>query len=215
MYVHLMTLRTTRLTAFSPQLPVPKHPVVFSKPPTALTGPYDDIHIHPEVQQKLDYEGELTVVIGKDAKNVNAANALDYVFGYSAGNDLSARHYQVPADVSGGQFSYAKSFDQFAPIGPCITSTAIIPDPHALSYKTIVNGEVRQQTPTSDMIWKVGQIIEHLSRGTTLKAGTCIMTGTPSGVGLFMKPPAFLKDGDIVDIEIEQIGTMRNKIIFD
>ena len=194
---------------------VPSQPVVFTKPPDALAGPFDDLHIHPEVQSQLDYEGELTIVIGKDAKNVKAKDALNYVLGFTAGNDVSARDYQLPASVSGGQFGYAKSFDDFAPVGPCITATAVIGDPQTLNYVTRVNGEVRQQTSTDDMIWSVGQIIEHLSRGTTLRAGTCIMTGTPSGVAFFMDPRVFLKDGDVVEVEIEKIGTIRNKIVFD
>ena len=197
------------------KLQIPKYPVVFVKPPDALAGPYANIHIHPEVQQQLDYEGELTVIIGRDAKNVPASRALDYVLGYTVGNDLSARDFQVPASVCGGQFCYAKSFDQFAPIGPCIASTACVPDPQNLHYYTKVNGEIRQSTSTSDMVWTVAQIIEHLSRGTTLRAGTFIMTGTPSGVGLFMQPPQFLKDGDVVEIGIDGIGAISNTIVFD
>lgn len=199
---------------FEGQASIPKHPVVFSKPSTALAGPYEDVHVHPEVQKMVDYEGELTVVIGRAAKNVQAEDALDYVLGFTAGNDVSARDYQGPIEVSGGQFSYAKSFDTFAPIGPCITSTKLIPDPQALNYVTRVNGEIRQQTSTSDMIWSVKQIIEHLSRGTTLLPGTCIMTGTPSGVGVWMVPPKFLKHGDVVEVEIEKIGMIRNKMVF-
>jgi 2-keto-4-pentenoate hydratase/2-oxohepta-3-ene-1,7-dioic acid hydratase in catechol pathway len=194
---------------------VPKHPVVFTKPSDALAGPFDDIHIHPEVQQQLDYEGELVVVIGRDAKNVSVGEALDYVLGYAVGNDVSARDYQVPNATSGGQYSYAKSFDQFAPIGPCIASTSLIPDPQALSYVTRVNGETRQQTSTSDMIHDVKHLIVHLTRGTTLRRGTCIMTGTPSGVGLWMDPPKFLKSGDVVEVEIDKIGMIRNKVVFD
>jgi transcription initiation factor TFIIH subunit 2 len=197
------------------KLQIPKYPVVFVKPPDALAGPYDKIHIHPEVQHKLDYEGELTVIIGRDAKNVPAARALDYVLGYTVGNDLSARDFQTPVSVSGGQFCYAKSFDQFAPIGPCIASTACVPDPQNLNYYTKVNGETRQRISTSDMVWTVSQIIEHLSRGTTLRSGTFIMTGTPSGVGLFMQPPQFLKDGDVIEIGIDGIGAITNTIVFD
>lgn len=197
------------------QLQIPTYPVIFSKPPAAITGPFDDIHIHPETQAKLDYEGELTAVIGKDCKNVKASNALDYILGFTVGNDVSARDFQMPASVCGGQFGYAKSFDQFAPIGPAITATDVIGDVQQLKYTTKVNGEVRQKTSTNDMIWTVAQIIEHLSRGSTLRAGTCIMTGTPSGVGLFMDPPGFLKDGDVVEIEVEKIGALKNKIVFD
>jgi transcription initiation factor TFIIH subunit 2 len=114
----------------------------------------------------------LTIVIGKDAKNIPASQAFDYILGYTVGNDVSARNFQLPANISGGQFGYAKSFDAFAPIGPCIASTAIIPDPQKLTYTTKVNGEVRQKTGTDDMIYSVAQIVEHLSRGTTLRAGT-------------------------------------------
>ncbi|KAH8692356.1 hypothetical protein BGW36DRAFT_431573 [Talaromyces proteolyticus] len=197
------------------KMTVPKHPVVFTKPADALTGPFDDIHVHPDVQNQIDYEGELTVVIGRDAKNVRTEDALDYVLGYTCGNDVSARDYQVPADISGGQFSYAKSFDQFAPIGPCITSTSVIQDPQTLNYVTKVNGEIRQSTSTADMIWNVKQIIAHLSRGTTLRRGTCIMTGTPSGVGIWMNPPSFLKDGDVITVAIENIGSITNTVVFD
>lgn len=163
----------------------------------------------------LDYEGELTVVIGRDAKNVKAADAYSYILGYTVGNDVSARNFQLPASVSGGQFGYAKSFDSFAPIGPAIVSTALIPDPQKLRYTTKVNGEKRQETGTDDMIYPVAQIVEHLSRGTTLRAGTIIMTGTPSGVGLFMEPKGFVKDGDIVEINVEGIGSLVNKMKFE
>jgi transcription initiation factor TFIIH subunit 2 len=175
----------------------------------------DDVHIHAKVQCQLDYEGEMTVIIGRDAKNVSEEDAIDYVLGYTVGNDLSARDYQVPTKVCGGQFSYAKSFDQFAPIGPCILSAALVPDPQQLELVTKVNGEVRQKTSTEDMIWSTRQIISHLTRGTTLRKGTVIMTGTPSGVGLFLNPKCFLKDGDVVEVDIEGIGAIRNKIVFD
>jgi transcription initiation factor TFIIH subunit 2 len=189
-------------------------PVVFTKPADALTGPDDDVHIHPDAQSMLDYEGELTIVIGKDAKNIAESDALQYVFGYTSGNDVSARNFQLP-DASGGQFGYAKSFDGFAPIGPCIVSSDQVPDPQKLRLTTRVNGEVRQETSTSDMIFSVAKIIAHLTRGTTLRKGTIIQTGTPSGVGLFMQPKGFLKDGDVVEVEIEGVGATRNKMVFD
>jgi 2-keto-4-pentenoate hydratase/2-oxohepta-3-ene-1,7-dioic acid hydratase in catechol pathway len=161
---------------------------------------------------QLDYEGELCVIIGRDGKNISESNALDYVLGYAIGNDVSARNYQLP-DVSGGQFCYAKSFDGFAPIGPAIWSTSRVPDPQALKYRTLVNGEVMQETETSDMIWTVKQIIQHLSRGTTLRKGTVIMTGTPAGVGFFRSK--FLKDGDIVTVEVDGFGKIENKVYFE
>lgn len=196
-------------------LQIPTFPTIFTKPPDALAGPLDAIPIHKDCQSQLDYEGELTIVIGKDCKNVSASSFADYVLGYTVGNDVSARNFQLPASVSGGQFGYAKSFDKFAPIGPCIASTSVVPDPQKLKYWTKVNGEKRQETSTDDMIWTVGQVVEHLSRGTTLRAGTCIMTGTPSGVGLFMEPKGFVTDGDEVEIYVEGIGSLVNKMRFE
>lgn len=194
------------------QLTVPKYPVIFTKPADALAGPFDDIPIHPDAQEKMDYEGELTVVMGRDAKNISEVDALNYVLGYTIGNDVSARTFQM-ADASGGQYGYAKSFDRFAPIGPAIWSTRLVPDPQKLKYSLRVNGEVRQETGTDDMIWSVRQIIAHLSRGTTLRAGTVIMTGTPAGVGFFKK--LFLKDGDVVEVELEGLGKIANKMVFE
>lgn len=186
---------------------MPTYPPVFTKPADALAGPFEPIEIHPDAQPLLDYEGELTVIIGRDAKNVSEKSALDYLLGYTVGNDVSARNFQLP-EASGGQFCYAKSFDKFAPIGHTIVSADSIPDPQALNLITRVNGEVKQETSTCDMIWGVRQIISHLSRGTTLRKGTVIMTGTPSGVGFFRKE--FLKNGDIVEVELEGLAKVRN-----
>lgn len=191
---------------------MPTQPALFTKPSDALNGPSDPIHVHPDAQHQLDYEGELAVVIGRDAKNVSEDDALDYVLGYTAGNDVSARNFQMPA-VSGGQFCYAKSFDGFAPLGPAIISPALIPDPQKVSYKTLVNGEMVQQTETSDMIFTVRQIISHLSRGTTIRRGTVILTGTPSGIGLFTNK--LLKNDDVVEVEIDGFGKISNRIVFD
>ncbi|KIW14851.1 hypothetical protein PV08_07636 [Exophiala spinifera] len=194
-------------------LQVPPFPVVFTKPADALAGPDEEIPICPDAQKMLDFEGELTVVVGKDVKNLpEDFDLAEVVLGYTIGNDVSARNYQLP-DVSGGQFCYAKSFDKFAPIGPWITSPTVIPDPHALSYTTKVNGETFQSTGTDDMIWSVKQILHHLSRGTTLRAGTVIMTGTPSGVGIFRK--VFLKDGDVVEVEIAGEMKLVNTMKFE
>lgn len=188
---------------------------MFTKPPDALAGPFEDIHVHRDAQSRLDYEGELAVIIGRDCKNVREEDALQYVFGYTASNDVSARNFQAK-EASGGQYGYAKSFDRFAPVGPVIVSTSVIQDPQSLNYTTKVNGEERQRTSTSDMIWTVAQIIAHLSRGTTLRKGTVIMTGTPSGVALFIKDRnGFVKDGDVVEVEVEGIGAIRNTFIFD
>ncbi|KAI1613499.1 hypothetical protein EDD37DRAFT_689103 [Exophiala viscosa] len=202
-----------RQHASEAKLSIAEHPVVFTKPGDALNGPLDDVLIHKDIQTQLDYEGELCVIIGKDGKNIKEADALEYVLGYAIGNDVSARNFQLPP-FSGGQFGYAKSFDGFAPIGPAITSKNVIPDPHQLEYVTIVDGETRQKTPTSDMIWTVPQIITHLSRNTTLRMGTVIMTGTPSGVGLFI-PNGFLKDGSVVEVKCTKIGSIQNKMVFE
>lgn len=196
------------------QLQIPSYPVVFTKPADALAGPYDDVFIHPDAQSQLDYEGELSVIIAKDAKNVLESEALNYVLGYTVGNDVSARNFQIPGSVSGNQYSYAKSFDRFAPIGPSILLAKGV-DPQKLHYTTKVNGEKRQETGTDDMIWTIKQIIAHLTRGTTLRKGTVIMTGTPSGIGLFMEHNGLLKNGDVVEIEVDGIGSIANKMVFE
>ncbi|TDZ15875.1 Uncharacterized protein Cob_v011260 [Colletotrichum orbiculare MAFF 240422] len=193
-------------------LPITTYPIVFTKPPDALSGPTDPIPVHPDAQGQLDYEGELCVVIGRDAKNVSASDAAEYVLGYTAGNDVTARNFQVP-DASGGQYSYSKSFDGFAPIGPAIWSPAVVPDPRALRYRTLVNGAVRQETATSDMIWSVAQVVAHLSRGTTLRRGTVVMLGTPGGVGY--SRGQFLGDGDVVAVEVDGLGRIENVVSFE
>lgn len=190
---------------------MPKYPAVFTKPADALAGPFDIVYTHPDTRDLLDYEGELVIVMGKDAKNVSEGDALNYVLGFTAGNDVSARNFQLP-EASGGQFCYAKSFDGFAPIGHTLTAPSELSDPLAVRLTTKVNGQIKQDTNTNDMIFNVGQIISHLSRGTTLRKGTVIMTGTPAGVGYFRKE--FLKDGDVVEVEIEGVGMVRNKILF-
>ena len=157
----------------------------------------------------------MCIIIGRDCKNATLENALSYVLGYTVGNDVSSRYWQWE-ERSGRQHGAAKGFDKFAPIGPVIVSPNAIGDPHALSIKTTINGnDVRQSARTDDLIFKIPNLIQHLSRGTTVRKGTVIMTGTPSGVAAFMKPQAFLKDGDIVEVEIENIGRLRNKMCFE
>lgn len=177
-------------------------------------GPYDTISVHPDAQTAPDYEGELTIIVGRDAKNVSATEASSYILGYTNGNDVSARNFQMPHNC-GGQFCYAKSFDGFAPIGPAIVLTSAISDPQNLKLCTKVDGHIRQKTYTDDMIWTVGQIIEHLSRGTTLRKGTVIMTGTPSGVGCFMKPTGYVGDGSVVEVSIDGLGRLANQFVFE
>ncbi|TXC02066.1 hypothetical protein FocTR4_00002296 [Fusarium oxysporum f. sp. cubense] len=192
---------------------IPSQPVVFTKPADLIAAPFDDIHVHAEAQSHLDYEGELYFIFGKDCKDVIESDAMDCVLGYTIGNDLSARNY-IPQEISGFQMSYGKSFDAFAPFGPYIVHPRIVGDPHQLQLTTKVNGEIRQNEKTSDMIWKIHQIIPHLTRGRTVRAGTVCMTGTPSGVGWFMHPTGYVKHGDEVEVTIEKLGSIKNKVFF-
>lgn len=176
------------------------------------------IPIPPLGQPKCDYEGELTIVIGRDAKNVTEANALDYVAGYVSGNDVSCRDWQMDKDKAGmmPQWSFSKSFDKYAPFGPAIVSTSVLGDAKGLDLKTYVNGEERQSSNTSDLCFGVRQLVSFLSQGQTLVAGSLIMTGTPGGVGIGMKPePKYLRDGDEVVVEIEGIGKVVNVMEFE
>ncbi|KAK7460209.1 hypothetical protein Landi51_00457 [Colletotrichum acutatum] len=193
------------------QFQPPKKPVIFATPPDRLAGPLDDIKIHPDAQELLDYEGELSVVIGKDGYDISEDEALDYVLGYTVSNDVSARNLHA-IDVSGYQMGYAKSFDGFGPIGPSLVSPKLIPDPQNLKLTTTVNGTVRQSSDTSQMIWSCRQLISFASRGRTLRRGTVIMTGTPEGVGWHTN--GCLSDGDVVQVEIEKLGHIKNKMVF-
>ena len=183
------------------------------KNPASLTNPGDPIVIPQSCMDpmEVDYEIELAVVIGKPAKNVPADKALDYIFGYTVANDDSARRWQKNA--GGGQWIRGKSFDTFCPLGPALVTSDTINDPQNLALETIVNGKIMQKTNTSDMIFSVAEIIEYLSSGMTLLPGTVILTGTPSGVGFVQKPSAYLKPGDMVEMTIEQIGTLTNRVI--
>lgn len=156
----------------------------------------------------------MVVVVGHDVRNISASEALSCILGYTVGNDVSARSFQLPS-ASGGQFCYAKSFDGFGPIGPAIVLAHAVSDPQNLQLWTKVNGQLRQKTCTDDMIWTVAQIIEHLSRGTTLRKGTVIMTGTPGGVGCFMEPSGCIRDGETVEVGIEGFGKLANKFVFE
>ncbi|KAI0115274.1 hypothetical protein F4814DRAFT_315369 [Daldinia grandis] len=194
-------------------LAIPPNPVIFTKPSDALTGPYSDVPVPPEAEL-MDYEGELCVIISKTGKNIPEDKALDYVLGITAGNDLSSRKWQRPP-YSGGQFTYAKSFDYFAPIGPTILHGSLIAPTAPLKIKTTVNGEVRQNGSTSDMLFNIEKIIAHASRGTTLRQGTIIMTGTPAGIAAKWPGQPWLKDGDVVEVDISGIGSLRNKLVFE
>jgi 2-keto-4-pentenoate hydratase/2-oxohepta-3-ene-1,7-dioic acid hydratase in catechol pathway len=192
--------------------PLPKHPVLFIKNTAAVQNPGDPIEIPQKLPStRVDYECELAVVIGKRCKNVSRANALDYVLGYTCGNDVSARDWQ--RDGGGGQWCQGKGFDTFCPLGPVLVTRDEIPNPNALQIRTILNGQTMQDWNTNDMIFDVAAIIEFLSGSKTLLPGTVIMTGTPHGVGFARNPPVWLKAGDTVSIEIEKIGTLTNPVV--
>ena len=186
----------------------PDEPVIFMKPRTAIIGPDQPI-IRPKLVKQLDYEAELAIVVGEKGKNIPVSKAKKYIFGYTAFNDISARDIQFKDK----QWTRGKSFDTFAPIGPCITTTNQIEDPTNLHIHTRVNGELRQNSSTKDMIFNVYEIVHHLSQVMTLEPGDIIATGTPAGVGVFMKPkPKFLAPGDLVEVEIGKIGILRNTV---
>jgi 2-keto-4-pentenoate hydratase/2-oxohepta-3-ene-1,7-dioic acid hydratase in catechol pathway len=160
--------------------------------------------------EQVDYECELAVVIGRTCKNVSRDKALDYVLGYTCANDVSARDWQ--SKWGGSQWCRGKTFDTFAPLGPCLVTTDDIPNPNALGIKLDIGGEVLQDWNTNDMIFDVPRLIEFLSGSTTLLPGTVILTGTPHGVGFARKPPRWLKAGDVVTITIEKIGSLTNPV---
>ena len=184
-------------------------PVIFIKPRTALNHPFDNI-VCPKFVQRLDYEAELAIIIGKNTKNIEPEKASESVFGYMIFHDVSARDIQFKDK----QFTRGKGIDTFAPCGPWITTKDEILDAQNLQIITKVNGEIRQNSSSSKMVISIEKIISSLSRIMTLEAGDIISTGTPAGVAMSMKEPKYLKDGDIVEITIENIGTIRNRITF-
>ncbi|KAK9784305.1 putative 5-carboxymethyl-2-hydroxymuconate isomerase [Seiridium cardinale] len=194
-------------------LQLPAAPILFSKPRTALTDPYPAAVTIPKCAQDetSDYEAELCVVIGTSGRDIPEADALDYVLGYTSSNDISARNLQMTTT----QWSFSKGLDNSCPIGPVLVSTSVIPDPQQLKIKTIYNGETLQDGHTGDMIFDIKKQIAYLSQGTTLEAGSIILTGTPAGIGFFRKPRVFLQDGSDVRVEIEKIGTLVNKIRYE
>lgn len=188
---------------------IPKEPVIFTKAITSLSGPNDDI-VLPEGAQEGDWEIELGFIIGTTARKVSVDDALAYVAGYCLANDVSERHWQIKR---GGQWSKGKSFDTFGPIGPWLVTTDDIPNPQTLGMELKVNGQVKQKSTTADMIFSVAEIVSHLSQFMTLLPGDVVITGTPSGVGLGMKPPQFLKKGDVITLQIDQLGTQTQKVV--
>ena len=189
----------------------PEFPVVFLKFPGALCGPDDAITLPSNLpSDSVDYEAELAVIIGRECRNVARQNALDYVWGYTAANDVSARDWQM--DKGGSQWCRGKSFDTFCPLGPVMVSRDEVPDPNDLNIRAVLNGVEVQNHTTRDMIFDVPQIIEFLSADSTLPKGTVILTGTPQGVGMAREPKLWLRDGDQITVEIERIGALTNPV---
>jgi 2-keto-4-pentenoate hydratase/2-oxohepta-3-ene-1,7-dioic acid hydratase in catechol pathway len=190
------------------EVKVPDVPIFFTKAPTAVTGPFDAIPWDQAATDQIDYEAELAVVMGRTGRNIARTIALESVFGYTVINDVSARDLQY----SHKQWFKGKSLDGFCPMGPVVVTADEFGDPQDKRISLRVNGETRQNATTADMIFRVDAIIEHLSRGLTLEAGDIIATGTPEGVGLGRTPPGYLKADDVVETEVEGIGTMRNRV---
>jgi len=185
---------------------IPERPVIFLKATNSLTDPNSDIILPKIAADEVDFEAELAVIISKKAKNIETVEVDDYILGYSCANDVSARDCQIKIDK---QWARGKSFDTFCPVGPWIETDL---DPDDLKIKSILNGEIMQQSRTSDMIFNVKQIVSYLSHNMTLLPGTVILTGTPEGVGFAREDQIFLKDGDQIVIEIEGIGSLKNEV---
>mmetsp|Transcript_28040 Transcript_28040/g.63509 ORF Transcript_28040/g.63509 Transcript_28040/m.63509 type:complete len:282 (-) Transcript_28040:60-905(-) len=196
------------------KLPYPKNPVVFVKPLNCAAGHGAEV-VKPRITEKMDYEVELAIVIGRLCKDVTPEEALDCVLGYTCANDLSTRDWQKQPELAGSQWCRSKMFDRFAPLGPVLATKEDIPDPHTLRVQTFVNGKQMQDSNTSDLIFNVPQIVSFLSIGVTLQPGTVILTGTPFGVAEGRSPPPYLQPGDEVAVEIEKIGRLENKIVAD
>ena len=190
------------------KMPIPERPVVFSKFTTSVVGPNEAV-VLPRTSEQVDYEAELAVVIGRRAKNVPRDRALDYVLGYTNINDVSARDFQF-AD---GQWQRGKSCDTFAPMGEAIVTTDEVADPHRLSIKLRLNGQTMQDSNTDQLIFGVPELVAFLSETITLEPGDVIATGTPPGVGFARKPPVYLQAGDVMEVEIEKLSTLRTPVI--
>jgi 2-keto-4-pentenoate hydratase/2-oxohepta-3-ene-1,7-dioic acid hydratase in catechol pathway len=189
--------------------PIPKDPILFSKYATALIGHGETI-VLPRVSQEVDYEAEFVIVVGKRGRHLTLANAMDHVAGYTVGHDVSARDWQLKKD--GKQWMVGKTFDTFAPAGPVLVTKDEVKDPHNLPIRLRLNDQVMQNSNTNQMIFGVPELLVYLSQVFTLEPGDLIYTGTPPGVGVARKPPVFLKDGDVVEVEIEGLGLLRNPV---
>jgi 2-keto-4-pentenoate hydratase/2-oxohepta-3-ene-1,7-dioic acid hydratase in catechol pathway len=190
------------------RMAVPERPLVFTKLTTSLIGDGDAIEIDRRVTERVDWEVELAAVIGREMRDVPAAHALGHIFGYTVANDVSARDVQF----GDGQWVRGKSLDTFCPLGPVVVPAGEIPDPQALGLRTRVNGEVMQDSTTAEMVFSVAELLAFCSRSFTLEPGDVVLTGTPWGCGEFMEPPRSLQHGDVVEVEIDGIGRLRNPV---
>jgi acylpyruvate hydrolase len=190
-------------------LPVPSEPVLFGKFANSICGPFDDLSWPESASKEVDYEVELGVVIGRRGRDIPEAEALDYVFGYTVVNDVSARDLQF---ANAKQWDRGKSLDTFCPYGPYLVTRDEIPAPQTLQVRTVLNGQEMQNSNTKNMVFGVAKLISYISEGTTLMPGDLIPTGTPFGVGFSRKPPVYLKDGDECVCEVENIGAIRNRV---
>ncbi|KAH3790064.1 fumarylacetoacetate hydrolase domain-containing protein 2-like isoform X1 [Dreissena polymorpha] len=191
--------------------PVPVEPVIFNKFPSCIIGPNETME-YPAETQCLDWEVELTIVIGKEGRNIKVSDAMDHVFGYTVANDLSARDWQLTAGKNGGQWLLGKAMFQFCPLGPAVVTPDELGDPHNLGLRCRVNGVTKQESNTNQLVHKTREIIAFISRFMCLKPGDLILTGTPPGVGCFRKPPEYMKRGDVVEVEVDGIGTVTTTI---
>jgi 2-keto-4-pentenoate hydratase/2-oxohepta-3-ene-1,7-dioic acid hydratase in catechol pathway len=190
------------------QMEIPTEPMLFAKFPNAIIGPNEPIRFRRSDSTEVDYECELAAIIGTRTRDVAVDRALEVVFGYTVCNDVSARD----AQFSDGQFSRAKSFDSFCPLGPAIVTADEIPDPQDLAIRTRLNGQTVQDSTTGQMIFSVAELISYLSRFMTLEPGDVIATGTPAGVGMARRPPLYLDDGDVIEVEVDGIGILSNPV---
>ncbi|MDQ3855386.1 MAG: fumarylacetoacetate hydrolase family protein, partial [Chloroflexota bacterium] len=189
---------------------MPEYPAFFTKLPTCVVGPDEGVQLDPRISTKLDWEVELAVVIGRQGRDIPQERALEHVFGYTIANDVSVRDVQRR---HGGQWFCGKSMDTHCPLGPWIATKDEIPDPQQLRLTCKVNGELKQDSNTSYMVFQIPRLIEELSLGTTLLPGDVILTGTPSGVGFARNPPEYLRVGDVMELSIERIGVLHNPVL--
>ena len=189
---------------------IPRNPVLFSKYATALIG-HEAAIVLPAESQEVDYEAELVIVIGKKGRHLTPEAAWQHVAGYTIGHDVSARDWQLKKD--GKQWMVGKTFDTFAPCGPVLVTADEVPDPHDLRIRLRLNGQTMQDSNTKQMIFNVGEVVAYLSKVFTIEPGDLIFTGTPPGVGFARKPPVYLKGGDVVEVEIDGLGVLRNQVV--